>query len=943
MGMRLAVKMRLAVNAGHGRRAASAAARSLALLLSLHGCPKRMNQLSSIPELLRSRVEHACQILQAHLADWSQAQWNEALRVWAGSSFVREWCVRHPQQLAAMLRDEVPDLPQTQDVNVFDAALRDYRNQRMVRIAWQEISAQVSPKQTVTALSRLADECLSRVVDWHRAALQARHGQPRLRDGRVAQFCVIGLGKLGGCELNFSSDVDVIFAYSGAGETDGDKALSNEQYFVRLGQRIVRSLEQRSDNGFVFRVDLRLRPFGERSPIAHSQGNLEEYYEAHGREWERYAWIKARPVAGDLELAQDLIAALQPFVYRRYLDFGAIDSLRDMKGQIDAQVRKRGHEQDIKLGWGGIREVEFIVQVFQLVRGGAEPSLRSASLMQAMRAITKLGLYPAEQIKALREAYWFLRRVENCWQAQHDQQTHVLPNNEEPRLALACALGYSGWAALDAELQQQRAIVHAQFAALFAEPENDVISAQWQPWWDQQQEDVPCDWVEEQFLELRDKAHKRLSTEACQRLGELLAWLSVQFHDAATASRVLQVVEVLIGRGNYVSLLHDNPVARRQLINLCQRSPWLAQQMRQFPMVLSELLDPIRLYAPDERAVLAERLHDHLANLPVDDVEARMDVLRRMRNATMLRIAAADVSAALPIMRVSDRLSELAEEILRAGLEQVELQLRQRYPELVKPEFAVVAYGKLGGLELGYTSDLDLVFVYDGEQHGLPLDPPVFFTRLARKLIHFLATPTGAGVAYEIDTRLRPSGRSGLLVTSLQGLASYQKDQAWTWEHQALIRARVVAGSARLAEGFATLRQEVLALPRERAELLKEVQDMREKMRVSLAPADGSFHPKHSPGGIVDIEFLTQFAVLAYAREYPDIARFTDVIRILEGLQAAELIAAPDAESLADAYRQLRAHVHQSFLGGLDQPAPALLELAGQTALRVARLQQSLL
>ncbi len=899
-----------------------------------------MSDAPALAAVLQPAVEAAEAELSQPLGRLTPERRAQARRVFAASPFVRNWCLRHPERIEAMLQGDLPPLDRGDQREAFEAALRRYRNQAMVRIAWQELAGLVSPEQTVTELSALAELCIQRAVDFHRGRMLEKHGVARLRDGGPAGFTVIALGKLGGRELNFSSDVDVIFAYEGAGESDGARPLSNEQYFVRLGQQIVASLQDRSAEGFVFRVDLRLRPFGEKSPIAHHLPGLEDYYAAHGRGWERYAWIKARAVAGDLDLGRQLITTLQPFVYRRYLDYGAIAALREMKQQIDEQVRARGHEQDIKLGWGGIREVEFIVQVFQLMRGGAEPGLRSASIMQALEAIDSRELYPAERIAELREAYWFLRRLENCWQAQRDQQSHVMPNDEEPRQALACALGFADWDALDSRLQLQRARVHAQFAELFAQPDERDPDPEWLRWWEGRGGEPPPARASDQMEALRERANKRLGQgEQHHRLGELLFLLSSQFEDEAGAERVLAVLDNLVGRGNYISLLADSGVARRALVNLCSQSAWLAQEIRQYPMVLSELLDPTRLYAPLQRDMLREQLQANLASLPAEDIEGRMDVLRRVRHVAMLRIAAADVSAALPIMRVSDRLSELAEEIVGAALGEARRQMQQRYPELPELEFAVIAYGKLGGLELGYTSDLDLVFVYDAEQSDLPLDPAVFYTRLVKHLIHFLATPTGAGTAYEIDTRLRPSGRSGLLVTSLQGLERYQREQAWTWEHQALIRARPVAGSVRVGEAFCRLREEILGRPRELATLRGEVEEMREKMREELGPRDGDFQPKQSPGGIVDIEFLVQFAVLAHCASHPQIGRFTDVIRICEELGRAGLIAIGDAQALAEAYRELRALVHQRFLRG--EEAAVVFDSAAVQSL-IARLQAQL-
>ncbi len=894
----------------------------------------QMIEIAQLPEVLQARVQRSLAAVAAEPGALPPRVASALPRVWAASPFVADWCVAHWSRFVELagqgwLEGELQsgrigralDGPHS-DVAALDRRLRTVRNAEMVRIAWRELSAAVEPRVSVEELSELADLCIAAACKFHRESLELSHGQPRDATGAVVEHLVLALGKLGGCELNFSSDVDLVFVYGEDGVTDGSNARSNAQFFGRLAQRVSGSLSSRTADGFVFRVDTRLRPFGDAGPPAASLAGMEDYYSVHGREWERYALIKARSVHGGTTLAQELFDLLGPFVYRRYLDYGAIDSLREMKAQIDAQVRSRGREQDIKLGWGGIREVEFLIQVFQLVRGGAEPALQSNSLMAAMDAVERLGLHDPEALARLREAYWFLRRVENCWQAQRDQQTHILPSQEEPRRALALGLGFADWAAFEAQLQRERAFVHAQFSSLFAEPPA-AAGEQYEAlltWWDGgpiPDLDVA---LQAELQEARDAAQRRIgSAQERRAYAELIAGLLPRAQAKGCALPVLRVAQALAGRSNYVALLRETPAAVNELIELCRRSPWLATELQRFPALLGELVDPEKLYAPDEREFLRDRLQHNLAALDDDDDEARLDVLRRTRHAATLRIAAADLSSALPIMRVSDRLSELAEEILHAGLEMATAQLLRRYPDYPARHFAIIAYGKLGGLELGYTSDLDLVFVYQADPRpDLPLEPAVFYTRLAQKLIHCLATPTGAGRAYEVDTRLRPSGASGLLVTPLPALAQYQAENAWTWEHQALIRARPVAGDPELAAGFVALRQKILSAPRDPEKLLLDVRDMRGKMRAELGPAAGQFDPKQSPGGITDIEFFVQYRVLQCAAAHPEILRYTDVCRLLESLAAAALISRADAEFLAESYRRLRRAVHRAFLCGAD-------------------------
>lgn len=923
-----------------------------------------------LPPALREEVQRALERLceDDRTALDAHAQAAEALpRVLAASPFVAESLARQPGLLQDLIDSGDLFEPYAETTlsghlrAVLDAAgdearllraLRRFRRREMVRIAWRDLAGWAPTEETLRELTWLADTAVQGALDWWDRELQRRHGTPRDAEGNPVGLVVLGMGKLGGHELNFSSDIDLIFAFEEEGETDGPKPLENSEYFTRLGQRLIRAINQPTEDGFVFRVDMRLRPWGDEGPLVMTFEQMETYYTLHGREWERYAMIKARPIAGDLAAGERLMKQLHPFVYRRYLDYGAFGQLREMKAMIEREMAKKGMRDNVKLGPGGIREVEFIGQVFQLLRGGREKPLQQRGILPILRVLGEDGILSAEEAGQLIHGYDMLRRVENRLQAVRDQQTQLLPEDDHERLRLAVSMGHADWDGFIAAFNHTRAQVHRIFRRVFrvldpnqgeersllfdvcngilaGEAATEALRAEGFA-----KEDVP------RVLELlqgflRERFLRALSDTARERLFALLPRLLARLADEPRAVEILpRVFELLArigGRSVYLALLLENPPALDQLVRLVAASPWIAEQLTRHPILLDELLDARTLYAPPGPAELREELSAMLANVPEGDMERQMDELRRFKQINVLRVAAADIMDVLPIMKVSDHLTWIAEALLdevhREAL--AELVARHGRPRCIvdglthTPGLAVIGYGKLGGLELGYGSDLDLVFLHDsmGEQQETdgdrPLDNAQFFARLAQKMILRLTTQTPGGILYEVDTRLRPDGAAGLLVSSLAAFEDYQRQHAWTWEHQALCRARWVAGEPRLRGAFEAVREAILRLPREQERLRREVIDMREKMRAELDQKDpGKFHLKTGMGGLTDIEFIVQYHLLAHAHAHPQIVRFSDNIRQLEDLAAAGLLTAEESASLAEIYRRLRDRGHRLVLEG---------------------------
>ena len=823
--------------------------------------------------------------------------------------------------------------------------LRELRNQEMARIAARALSAVAEPAETLEEVSALAQACCAAVVDWCFQRLCERHGRPRDEQGRESLPLVLGMGKLGGGELNFSSDIDLIFLHSADGCTDGDKVMENERFFVRLAQDVGKILATPTEHGFVFRVDTMLRPFGSAGPMSISFDAAEDYYQNHGREWERYALIKARPVAGDLKLGSELLQRLRPFVYRRYLDFNAIGSLRELKRRIHDDVVARRVVDDVKLGPGGIRELEFIVQSFQLVRGGQDSRLRSSALRPTLAYLGEAGLLPATTVAQLDQGYLFLRRLENAVQMYEDRQTHRLPVEEDARRALCIGMQCDNWEQLRAQLDSITGLVNEEFRRVFAEPERAgeeratavVVRAIFDPQRDAGQLrsllagcgfDPDSGGLAQCLLDLaQGRLVRGLSESATQTLRRVLTEV---LNDALssgapnrTAERVLRVVQAVAGRSTYLTLLDESAVVRAQLVKLCAASQWITEQIAASPAVLDALLDPRSLYEPPGRDAMKSELAARLSEVAVDDVESGMDVLRRYRNEITVRIAAADIGGSLPLVKVSDHLTWLAEAVLGAAMERARRELEVQYGRVNKEDgqpagLGAVAYGKFGGIELGYGSDLDLVFVYEdismevessGGARALPA--PAWFARLSQRVIHWLTTLTPAGRAYEVDLELRPSGQSGPVAVSLQAFSQYQRDKAWTWEHQALTRARYVAGPEALGEGIEQLRREVLCRTRAPDKLAQEIVEMRQKMRRHLEKKPpGRWDVKQGQGGVIDCEFLTQYLVLRDAARHVGLVVWPDNWRQLDALAQAGSLSIEERDGLIASYRSYRNFAH---------------------------------
>lgn len=831
----------------------------------------------------------------------------------------REQIVEPPQKLVissfAFAGDDVVD---------FDVGLRVWRNSNMARIAAADIAGAVPVSEVLQAVTDVAEYATQAAVRFHLAQFEARYGACVTKRGEPVLMTVLGMGKMGGGELNFSSDIDLIFLYSEAGECSGVRALSAEEFFSKVIKAVSKSLGAVTADGFVFRVDLRLRPFGGTGPLAMHFDQAEHYYETHGRDWERYAFIKARPVAGNIAAGNAFLERLQAFIYRRYLDFTALHGLRDLKQKIEQQYAQKRLEDNVKLGQGGIREIEFIAQSFQLVRGGQHADLQTQSLYRALGAAADIGLVSELVSTGLVAAYDFLRVVENRLQQRADQQVHHLPQAEAERQLLAEVLGFSCWDGFMEALDRHRAFVHEQFfnvllveehaASSLAEPLSSVVQAR-----------LETLRASQSFQALSDRARAYAETVL-----SLLPGLEFSGPREEGQLAILKILDQIWGRTTYLALLAEQPQALNRLAFFVSRSAWMAEQVAEQPHLLDDLLDERAIRElpglPEKRAELLAQLN----RVAVGDLEQAMDVCRRFKISLQFRVAAADVAGLLPVMQVSDHLSELAEVVLQESLEWVaaELQSRTGQPrlrhngELKIAQLLVVGYGKLGGIELGYGSDLDIVLLHDAQGDPLgtdgpkSLENPVYFQRLGQRFVHFLSANTPAGRLYEIDTRLRPSGASGLLVTSLQAFKKYQQSNAWVWEHQALVRARPVAGPAHLFERFIDIRCELLRQTRNLGELKQEVLAMRNKMRAHLDDSNrAQLNLKHCPGGLVDIEFICQYLVLAYAASSQQDFRVTDNVRQIAVLSEAGILPTVQAEALTAAYLAIRNLAHHQRLG----------------------------
>ena len=926
---------------------------------------------SVLPEALRARAHIHWTDFQPgftpRLGQENLEQLMAALpKVFAASEFVARACIQYPALLMELVesgdlgRAYAPDelarrvhraCEQALDGATLKSVLRRLRRREMVRIAWRDLAGWADLPEVLTTLTALADACinsaLARLWDW---AVED-YGAPLSPTGTPVHLAVLGMGKLGGGELNFSSDIDLIFAYSDDAELRGGKhgELSHHEFFTRIGRRLMGVLSDATEDGFVFRVDMRLRPNGDSGPLALSFDAMEQYYQIHGRAWERYAFIKARAVTPEAARGHELLARLRPFVYRKYIDFGAVEAIRGLKVAIERELQRKGMEHNIKLGPGGIREIEFIGQAFQLIRGGREPALQVRAIQQVLAALGDNGDLTSQAVAELQAAYVFLRRTENRLQMYADRQTHSLPMDAHEQLALAVAMDFDDWEDFYPALRHHMRKVHDHFEQVFVAPQGEAagagdtgLAAVWFQTLDQaalHQRLTAAGYKNPQATEilLQDLRHggaySTLSAHGRERLDRLMPLLlgaaGLTADAQTTLVRLVTLIEAILRRSVYLALLVENPLALSQLVKLCAASAWIATWISQHPVLLDELIDPTSLYAPLAKDALQAELRSRLAHLPVDDLEAQMETLREFRHGHVLRVAATDIRGGtspggpgLTPEQTGAHLGHIAEVVIEQALTLAthSMVTKHGYPGCGQSvaEFAVIAYGKLGSLELGYTSDLDMIFLHDaGADAGMtqgarPVSNDVFFARLGQRLIHILTTRTPAGMLYAVDMRLRPSGQSGPLVTNLPAFIEYQGEHAWTWEHQALVRARAIAGGPALCQGFEQARRELLCLARDRDKLQDDVVAMRTRMRAAQPPHDPArFDLKHDPGGMIDIEFMVQYWVLWRAHQHPDLTRRRATIPILEALAGTGLLDAGIAQILVDAYRRYLSLEHR--------------------------------
>jgi glutamate-ammonia-ligase adenylyltransferase len=926
---------------------------------------------------LAALVERALEELNANdaataaLATAPAAVRDSLRAVFAASDFVASSCARDTLLLPVLAAGDLqrrlgteafaaraPQLPAAAAEAQVQQLLRRWRRRELTRIAWRDLAGWADLGETLADLTAFADAAIALALRAAREPLVGRYGEPRSAGGAAQPLLVIAMGKLGGGELNFSSDVDLVLLFPEHGETDGPRPISNEEFFTRLGQALVRLLETPTAEGFVLRVDLRLRPFGDSGPLVSSFASFEDYLPRHGRDWERYAYIKARPVTAQERYAEIEAAAVRPFVYRRYLDYGVFESLREMKALIEREVERRELADHVKLGPGGIREIEFIVQALQLTRGGRDRRLQTPSLRAALARLGETHLLPAPAVLELAAAYEFLRRLENRLQMLSDGQIHRLPTDALGRERIALAMGASDWAALMRELDGHRARVSGHFRLVIlgaGSSDPGTVRIDLGRFWDTQAETAAlaealnsagfADSAEAArlLLELRASTLVRRLDEPGRR--RLQALLPVLLADVAHSSaqlpvlrRVLTIIEATGKRSAYFALLQENGAARARLVELCRHGDFLAAQIAAHPLLLDELIDERLLTQLPGRGDFARELAEQMEQLQGDDPEQQVEALRQFQRAALFRVAVADLTGRLPLMQVSDRLTDIAELIVEQAMQ---LGWRQITAQFGTPgcqdgalrrtvNVCAVGYGKLGGIELGYSSDLDLVFLHDSrgehqETSGTrPIDNQLFFVRLAQRIVHLLTMHSAAGRLYEVDVRLRPSGKGGMLVTNIEAFAEYQRREAWTWEHQALLHARAVAGAPELRARFEAVRLDTLCNHVRRADLRAEVRNMRERMRRELSRGDAvRFDIKQDPGGVADIEFLAQYWALQWAREYPPVALFSDTIRQLESLASADLVPQASVDVLTAAYRAYRASTHRLSLDGAPPLVPA--------------------
>lgn len=840
-------------------------------------------------------------------------------------------------------------LQEVDDETQFMRVLRQFRRKMLVNINWSQITHSSTTEQTLIQLSHLAEIIILTARDWLYQLSCREWGTPCDMQGNPQPLIILGMGKLGGYELNFSSDIDLIFTYPHHGVTvGGRRELDNAIFFTRLGQRLIKALDHITQDGFVYRVDMRLRPLGEGGPLVISFSSMEDYYQEQGRDWERYAMVKAK-VLGDQKApyTQELYQMLKPFIYRRYIDFSVLQSLRNMKGMIEREVRRRGLKNNIKLGAGGIREIEFVVQVFQLIRGGRVVALQTRSLLEALKVIEHEKLLPSDEVNTLQQNYLFLRRCENLLQGINDEQTQTLPEDALNQSRVAVGMGFASWADFTQNLIQRMSANRSIFNNLIGDDETEQQQSDYDQKFDELWNiDLALDDIKTvlpnlsnaddyaQLFQLITQFRKDISKRTIgvrgrdildQLMPRVMALACEEDNRLTILPRVFQLLVNIVSRTTYLELLVEYPDALKQLIRLCAASPMISDQLMRYPILLDELIDLNALYQTVPLDAYKSELYQYLLRVPTDDEEQQIEALRQFKQMQLLHIAAADVAHVLPTMKVSDHLTYLAEAMLDFVVQIAWNQMIQRYgrPDYLADDsqkgLIVVGYGKLGGLELGYSSDLDLVFLHDCPVNSVTtgdkiIDSRQFYLRLVQRIIYLFNIRTNSGILYEIDIRLRPQGDAGLLACTLDSFADYQTNEAWTWEHQALVRTRAVYGEPALRDKFNQIRQQILSKPRDEQQLKTAVREMREKMRDHLSQHDHTFNPKIDEGGIGDIEFISQYLVLNYAFTQPKMSTWSDNVRILASAAQYQFMSDEEAATLTQIYIQMRNEIHRLSL-----------------------------
>ncbi len=856
-------------------------------------------------------------------------------------------------------------LPFNATENDFKRRLRILRRTRYAFIAWRDLTGRAPIEETLRALTAYAEHIVLKTVDYVRQSFRTAWGDALDEHDNPLPLLTYGMGKLGGGELNFSSDIDLIFCYPEEGETRGGRnSISFAEFFARIVQRVSNFLSDRTVDSFCYRIDLRLRPFGDAGALVSSFEALSNYYETQGRTWERYALVKARLLGGEDytgEYGEELISMLKPFVYRRYLDYGAVESLRKLKRLIESEVRRRSLSGNFKLGKGGIREIEFIAQVFQLMRGGRIPQLRIRNLRCVLRLLANLDLMPQKVSTMLDDAYCYLRRIENCLQEQSDRQTQTLPDLKRDRDRLLIALNKDpskegAWDEFLDELNEVTTTVHEEFLKLVSSEE------------DQQNEDEKASDVFAALLDsectredllplLQEKLQSDAEASALcdavislqhtlsrmpvgpvgratllKLMPRLIAAVCNESNSAAIFKKLSKLISTVALRTPYLQLLRDNAQVLKRVISIIGENAFATDLITAHPILLDELITPQYFSAPPSTEDFLQALRERMLRIESDDLEQQMEEMRLFKKLTVFRVSLSDKAGKLPLMKISDCLTFLAEAEVREMLSLAWHYTTAQYgaPAGVfaeDPGLAVIAYGKLGGIELGYKSDLDMVFirdVNDSMTEGEKSVPSItFYQRLVQKMLHFSTTRTAGGVLYDMDMRLRPDGDSGVLVTDIHAYEEYQMNRAWTWEHQALVRARPIAGSPKVCAAFNAVRDKVLRRERDDEKLREDVLSMRKKMTDNLDRGnDKLFDLKQSHGGIVDIEFLVQYLLLREASKHKDMVLWSDNVRILEECARLGILSNEDAASLCQAYIALRRWYHKLSLADFKRIIP---------------------